>query len=505
MNASTRHLLHRKPFVPACRHAGFFVFISACILLLSGRALAGPDFTGDTIAVFAVPREGLQLNALVQVSAREVRDAFDRLGRLMPVDETRQRKALEETRGPETERYRRAAEKLKADCYAVVDAEVKGNTVYGNVTLVPLSGRCAFMKQSIFVRSMISLNIPLKLAREVALLHKNLHLEADVREGKGGVCILEAGQWQGLSPGTYRTARGEEVMVQTCGRYQSIAVLPEAMRGVKRLTIAAYPRLGPVMGEIDGEIEYNTCYKYGLASINRGLNPEKRFVDALCIINPGANLILPGYGAFLATSYIGFKKTEPSIPGVVASSVLVIAHFTIPEFMGKFKINFFPGVMDRDKTADLNNLQIFCWASLPLTVSASFLDQIAYQCANGEVLPPFFITKNEAALALSAMIPGGGMFYKGYRLAGWAFYLSEMFMAGSCVYLKDKRKLITYGGIALGGVKLIELVAAFFSGPSYGFYKLEKEGRIQSASLSMDVRGVETGEIIYGIGLSLRF
>jgi hypothetical protein len=475
------------------------------MLAPSGRAFAGPEYTGNTIAVFAVPQAGLQLNALVRVSSREVRDAFNRLGRFMPVEETRQRKALDETEGPETDRYRKAAEKLGAACYAVVDAEVKGNTVYGSVTVTPLSERWGFMKQSIFVRSMISLNIPLKLAREVVLLHKKLPLEAGVREGTGGFHILGAGQWQGLSPGTYRTVGGEEIIVQTCGRYQSAAVLPESMRAPGRVTIAAYPRLGPVLDEIDGEIEYNTCYKYGLASINRGLNPEKRFVDALCIINPGANLILPGYGAFLATSYIGFKKTEPSIPGVIASSVLVIAHFTIPELMGKFKINFFPGVMDRDKTSDLNNLQIFCWASLPLTVSASFLDQIAYQCEKGDVLPPFFITKNEAALALSAMIPGGGMFYKGYRLAGWSFYLSEMFLAGFCVYLKDRRKAVTCGGIALGGAKLIELIASFFSRPSYGFYRLEKEGRIESASLSMDVRGIGTGEIIYGIGLSLRF
>jgi len=496
---------HRYQGLP-CGPGRLLLFISACVVTLSGWTLAADRDAGrDTIAVFAVPQASLQFNALSQRSVQSVRDAFNRLGRFMPVEEIRQQQVLAGAAGQGTDPYRAAAEKLKAGCYAVVSVGVMGNFLFGEIAVIPVAERYGFMKKSIIVRSMVPLNIPLKLAREIALLHKNLAVEADVIEETNGLHLLAAGQWQGLSPGKYRTVEGEAIIIRTCGRYQSIALLPQALKGAKHVTIEKFPSIGALTDEIESGIKYNTGYKYGLAGVSRGLDPEKRFVDALFIINPGANLLLPGYGAYLATSYLGFPNTEPSIPGIIVSTLLVITHFTLPEFMTKFKINFFPGVMDKDKTADLNNLQIFCWATLPLTVSAAFLDQVASQCATANILPPFFMTKDEAALALSAVIPGGGMFYKGHRLPGWGIYLSEMFLAGFCVYIKDDRKKLTYGCIALGAVKLIDLAAAYFSKPSYGFYNLEKEGRMQSASVSLNIQGSETGELIYLMGLSLRF
>jgi hypothetical protein len=113
--------------------------------------------------------------------------------------------------------------------------------------------------------------------------------------------------------------------------------------------------------------------------------------------------------------------------------------------------------------------------------------------------------KNETALVLSMIIPGGGMFYKGWRTPGWSFYLSEMFLAGFCIYTKDEKKKVMYGGIALGGVKLIELVTAFFCKPSFGFFNIEKEGNIQQASLSMDIRQSEVGDMVYNVGLAFKF
>ena len=97
------------------------------------------------------------------------------------------------------------------------------------------------------------------------------------------------------------------------------------------------------------------------------------------------------------------------------------------------------------------------------------------------------------------------MFYKGHRFPGWSFYLSEMFLAGFCIYTKDEKKKVMWGGIALGGVKLIELVSSFFSPPSFTFYNIEKEGRIQPASLSFHVLPDGSGEPVYGLGMSFSF
>jgi len=161
--------------------------------------------------------------------------------------------------------------------------------------------------------------------------------------------------------------------------------------------------------------------------------------------------------------------------------------------------------MDSDKTRKINNLQIFCWATVPLTVSVAFLDQLAHQFTINSVLPPFFMKRNETALALSIFIPGGGMFYKGHRLPGWSFYLSEMFLAGFCVYTKDDRKKVMWGGIALGGVKLIEFITVYFCPPSFSFFKFEKEGKINPASLSMKIDPTESGDLVYKIGLTCSY
>ncbi|OHD63497.1 MAG: hypothetical protein A2176_11345 [Spirochaetes bacterium RBG_13_51_14] len=477
-------------------------------LMPGGVSAAAKEPVKGTIAVFPVSQASAQLSALSQKSAEAIAEAFNRLGRFVPVEEGRVQTAIDKIpEGSGEEAVMKAATELNADLYATVTVYMMGSSIIGTVTINPVSAGYQQMKQSIAVRSMVPLNIPLKLAREVALLHKKLPVEASILEKRDGLYVLSAGQWHGIRPGRYRTDRGQTVIVRNTSRYRSLASLPDSAAKSGRLTIRDYPSVRGVIREIDDRIEYNTNYRYSLAGAegDRNIDPEKKFTAGICLINPGANACFPGYGSYLSTSYLGFKNTTPSIAGIVFSSALIITHFLLPEYMTRFKINFFPGVMDGDKTRNLNNLQIFLWSTVPLTFSAAYLDQLSYQFTTNSVLPPFFMSKNETALVLSVIIPGGGMFYKGYRLPGWGFYLSEMFLAGFCVYTRDEKKKVVYGGIALGAVKLIELVTAAFSPPSYSFYNIEKEGRIRPASLSMGVEPAETGDLVYRLGMTFSY
>lgn len=483
--------------------------ITACLMLFT-PSLFGADAerSPGTVAVFSFPQAGLQFTALSQKAADTVSDTFDRLGRFIPVDEGRVQKALADIpENPDERSLAKAAEQVNADLCAVVVLSQLGNNVIATLTIIPVTDRYPAMRQSFSVRSRVLMNIPLKLAREVALIHRNLPVKAEILEKRSdGMFLLGAGQWHGLSPGKYRTTSGETIAVRNTGRLQSLAALPPSLGNARQLIISTYPSVRGILREIDDRINYNTNYKYSLSNAGtEGVDPEKKFLGGICLINPGANLLIPGYGAYLSTAYLGFKSTTPSIPGIVFSSLLLVTHFILPEAMTKFKINFFPGVMDDDKTVTMNNLQIFLWSTIPLTISVAFLDQLAHQFTTNSVLPPFFVTGNEAALVLSMVIPGGGMFYKGHRIPGWGFYLSEMFLAGFCIYTKDEKKKVMWGGIALGGVKLIELVASFFSPPSYTFYNIEKEGRIQPASLSFRVQPDGSGEPVYGLGMSFSF
>jgi hypothetical protein len=485
------------------------LIILLLLLLPAVLHAAEKDAARGTIAVFSIQSSGIQFNALCLKSVQAVTDTFDRLGRFLPIDTARVQKALENVpEGSISESVvLKAAEQLNADLYAMITVTAMGNYIIGNITIIPISDLYKNMKQSITVRSMVMTNIPLKLAREVALLHRDLPVQTQVLEKRDGLYLLNAGQWHGLAPGRYRTDRGASITIHNTSRHQSLASLPESLSTAMKFAIKCYPSISDVIRELDGRIDYNTYYKYSLASTDGGQNkdPEKKFTESMCLINLGANACLPGYGSFLSTSYMGFKKTTPSIPGIVITSLLIVTHLVLPECMTKFKINFFPGVMDKDKTVDMNHLQIFLWSTIPLTVSVAFMDQLAYQLTTNNVLPPFFINRNETALVLSIFIPGGGMFYKGYRLPGWGFHLSEMFLAGFCVYTKNEKKKVIWSGITLGAVKFIELMTAYFCRPAYSYFNLEKEGQIRQASLSMDISPTETGDLVYKLGLSFNY
>lgn len=480
----------------------FFIFFSAVTAYAAEK-----DSFNASIAIFTLQHTNLQLNALSQKSTQTIADTFYRMGRFMPVDEFLTQQAMQKTMtSADEDAFRKTALLLNADLYAVVTIITMGNIIIGTVKIIPLSEQYKLLEQTITVRGQVLSNIPLKLAREIAFIHRGIPVDANIIGQSDGLHLLNAGQWQGLSPGSYKTSSGETISIRTTSRYTCLAALPESLKSAKHVSIASYPSPQAVIREINKRIEINTNYRHSLANTGaKAINPEKKFFEGIFLINPVANAFLPGYGSYLSTSYLGFKNTTASIPGILFSTALIITHFILPDCMTAFKINFLPGVMDKDKTRQMNNLQIFLWATIPVTISVAYLDQLAYQFTAASVVPPFFLNKNEAALALSLVIPGGGLYYKGYRLPGWGFYLSEMSLAGLCVYAKDDKKKVMSAGIALAGVKLIELITAYFCKPSYNFYNIEKEGRISPPALSMGIDTSESGGLVYKLGVSVKY
>jgi hypothetical protein len=131
---------------------------------------------------------------------------------------------------------------------------------------------------------------------------------------------------------------------------------------------------------------------------------------------------------------MGFKNTEPSYPGMAATALLTVGHFAAIPVMTRFEANALPWKQDSDKSDSQLYLQRFLWASVPLTFTAGYWDQLAVQYNRARVLPPMFEERNAAAGFFSLLFPGGGLFYKGRRVEGWTYYASEMALAAYASY-----------------------------------------------------------------------
>jgi hypothetical protein len=170
----------------------------------------------------------------------------------------------------------------------------------------------------------------------------------------------------------------------------------------------------------------------------------------------------------------------------------------LPGMLTGFKTNFFPWVKDSDKTSEMQRLHIFLWASLPLTYSASFYNQLAWQYHSKDLLPPLFIDSDNTAAVISLFVPGGGLFYKGQRGAGFAFYAAEMSLLGYGIYTGESEKRRA-AFIGLAAVKVIDIAAAYFVPPGYRVFRDEISGSAPSFSMGI-LPGIEgDGEFTFSV------
>ncbi len=480
------------------------IFTGISVPVFSATEL--PPVRGNMV-IFTVPGRSLELNAVLNESAGTIIESCNRLGRFMPVEENRKNRAAGEVSGKSGEEiFRKTADLLHAEIYMVISAYRLGKRIISEMRVVSLSGEFRDIQGVYVVKSRIGLNIPLKLAREVAGLHRKIRLRAGIAGRRDdGSLVIDAGQWHGLSAGKYRTGEGKVIEIIQTGRYRSVIRTESGVKG-DSLLINVFPDPGKLIDELEDRIKRNTLFTYGLKNtLLKGVDDEKRLVNGTCVINTGANACMPGYGSFLSVKYMGFETDEPAAYGIALSTGLIATHLLLPVSLEKFRINFFPGINDDEKNENVKHLQYFLWLSLPLTFSASYFDQLAYQYRKKEHLPPFFHDPDIAAATFSLFIPGGGLFFKGYRLTGWGFYLSEMFLAGYGIYHLDNEKKSLYAFSILGAIKGLEIITAFLVKPSYGFYNMEMDKGTKRVGISINMKRVNDTENIYSLGLNFRF
>ncbi len=451
--------------------------------------------TDNNSVGFAVTREAVDYSKKI----------FNECGRFMPVEDRQLGLAYEEAKKLSPSNiYNETARLLNLDLYVLVTAYQIGDMIYSDLEVVPVNNKYESLKRRYELKTRIKLNVPLKVGREIALLHRDLPLRTKVLESYGkGNYLIDAGEWDGIrNNDTYRFPEFN-IQVVRAGRYESL-VKSDMVKSVgDEIIINIFPDIDKIIAEQEKDISRNTINRYRLENISGG-DPEKRLLEGICLVNLGSNICIPGYGAFLSTNYLGLKNTRPDIGSVVVSGTAIGMHFLLPEIITNFKINFFPWEQDPDKTDSMQNLQIFFWLSLPLTFSAAYLDQLTFQFKNTMHLPPFFSDRDNMAAALSFFIPGGGFFYKGQRLQAWVFYFSEMTLAGYSVYNYNKSNTGYYALYALAGLKAIDIIYSYFIKPAYSFYNMEIGTGKGASFLDIDIRTGPGNDNIFNIMVSTR-
>ncbi len=497
---------HRNTAAPLiCLLALLIAGILPCIAPsgLFAAENAGTAAVSGNVAVFTVPQESPAINALASESLAAVTGTFNRLGRFLPVERNSLAWALGDSlRSGDVSAFEKAAKKLNADLYVVLSFSEGMRITYADMTVRALNPAYSRLEKTVRLRSRIPRNLPLKLAREVALAHRGVELNAVVRARyPDGLILIDAGRWHGLSEGTWRTSAGR-IGIVSAGNYESLARAEAGAAEGTRITFPVTVRAEKAARDIEALLARNAIAAYGIGpTLMHNGDDEARFIEGLCLINPGGNVCLPGYGAYLSTAYLGFEGTPADITGVSISAADFVFHLALPPLMTGFRGNFFPWVSDTDKSENVRRLQIFLWGTIPFNFTVAYLDQLAYMFHRTEHLPSFFAYHDVMAGLLSAAVPGGGLFYKGYRFGGWAYYFSEIGLAGYAVYNWESGRKGKYALAALGGIKLIEVLNAVLIRPSYRFYNLEVDREPERASLSFGTYMNGDREAVYGLSV----
>ncbi len=402
----------------------------------------------------------------------EVRRVLYETGRLMPVEDSLRNDALRSSNGKDSvSLYEQAALKLKVKRYFVFRALVVPGRSVLNVTVFLKEGGDFRREMERNIYTWNHKNIPIRGALFVADYVSSLPIRAAVvSKEEGRVLLLDRGQWSGLRPGIY-SVQGGRVKILSTTRFSSRAVMEEGSAS-KTITFPITAETSYIKNRLEDELLSNDVAKLGIDSeLEKRGNPVRESIMGTCLINMGANACMPIYGSFLATEYFGFKNSKPHLPGLFIGAGLLVAQLgAVPIHCESIDV-FFPWGTHSKRSHRERNMQIGLWATIPLLYTASYLHQLSWQLETRGMLPPVFMNHNVAASLLSFFVPGGGLFYKGYRYGGWLLYSGEV---GLLSY-----SLVKGGGhakrgyILLGVVKTLDIWAAAILRPSYGVYKRE--------------------------------
>lgn len=429
---------------------------------VQGNFVVFPSYTGNSL-----------YDDILRMSESALLDTCSAAGRLVPVEYNYKKASIEKSEGSDRQSlYRNTAINLKADIYAVLTAYDENGDYVLKLDLIPLSDKYSGYKFEKIVRARIPENIHLKTARSFADFLRKKNLITDVTKIlDDGSAVIDSGQWHGLESGVYHTDTAD-IKIKNVSRYSSVVEGKKFKEG-ETFEIKQFPGLDKYIKKIDYQIKENAVKLYGTDEIlDKRSGSIKESVTGTCIINQGANFCLPGYGSYLSVDYMGIDNSVPDYAGVFIASSLTVVHLGLVPLLTDFKVNLFPFIKDSDRTGRMERFNYFMWGTIPLTFAASFYSQLAYNYKEKNILPPKFADHDISAALVSAFIPGGGMFYKGYRWTGWGVYIGEMSMAGYIFYTEDKKKRnMLIGSLAV--VKCAEIAASYFISPSYTFFNRE--------------------------------
>ena len=155
-----------------------------------------------SVYVYASKPATPPLEAIAFETVLRLNRTFTELGRFMPVEANKVVAAR--TQGESDVRSNpdeNTAARLKTDITVSIDFYQQGETVYAVMNVVPLDPHYAALKRSVSVKSRITANVPLKLAREIVQIHQNLPLDFSVTQKYAdGTANIDAGQWNGPFP-----------------------------------------------------------------------------------------------------------------------------------------------------------------------------------------------------------------------------------------------------------------------------------------------------------------
>jgi hypothetical protein len=474
-------------FLPALL---FLVLIFSPTSSSAGTAAVYGAYSGNKITDHILGRTEYEINELFSIS-----------GLYYPADYHRKKISLEKAPGRGSENfYSNAARIINADIAVFCGLTSERGIFRLSLKAVLFTREGEKLLLDTTVRSSIPENIPLKAALKCAEFLKEMKLESEVTGlNEDGRAVIDAGQWNGLEKGKYKTGSGD-IYVEPFGRYVSYVTGEELSPG-DIIIFDIYPHLTDYIKEREKAVIRNIVKKHGTDDkLNKRDGSSKELVYGTCIINPGASILLPGYGSFLSLEYMGIDNGEPDWTGITASAALVAAHLTLPGIMTDFDVNFFPWVKDSDKTDEMQRFQIFLWASIPLTYTMSFYNQMAYQYHRKNILPPMLNEIDNTSTVISLFVPGGGLFYKGYRGAGYGFYAAEMSLFGYGIYTgKSSRRKAAFAGFA--AVKAADIALAWFLEPAYSVYRNEMSSIESGPRFSLGiVPGAEgSGDFVFAV------
>ncbi len=403
-------------------------------------------------------------------SAVKINEMLNTLGRFHPVEKILSENKLVQIDPvkSQSENFDDIAAALDVDIYFVINVYQNPTGYVGEMKVQSVNSDFENLSKGFLIRTSLAENIPNLFCREIIQLHERLPIVAEVITADDGGIILTAGQWNGLEDNeSYNTTDGERINVVSTGRYESRC--GDAV-STGKVVIEKFVDHEKFLREVDAEIEAVIIKTKSIQYLYMDSDAAvKRHMEAYLAINMGGSILLPGYGSFLSSSYLGFQNPKPDYPIMALTAVTYLSQLLAVPVLTGFKGNFTPFIQDNDKSDEIQRLHVFLWATVPWTFSVSYMDCLTHQYLSDNLLPAFYKNRDLSSAVYSALIPGGGLFNKGYSFAGWSMFYLQSGILGYSVYNWSSANG-KYAMLGFASLKTFDIMLAYFITPNYPIF-----------------------------------